>query len=581
MSADCISPTRCGMRPRLARLGRGVRHAAVLVGVLFAASVSLVGCHDLSGTQPLPAGTSDPGKLKTARGAEQMALSARVQFQSALAQYISASGLLTDELQSISVAQNNIKITNGVIPADMLVDARLLDQTAAWNAATPPATNEVYSELQQVRSLARQAIGALVQYVPDSSAFRRGELYALLGYSEIMLADLFCSGVPLSTLDYNGDYTYQPGSTTQQIYQHAITLFDTALTLAADSALVANLARVGQGRAYLALGQYADAGHAVADVPVTFTYIDSLYTCDNDCAYSPVSQGGDSLAATRAVFDLFQFGSVADQEGGTGYPYITSGDPRTTSTLIDPDEESGLYWPTKYVYRGINAVVLASGIEAQLIQAEAALQAGDNATWLADLNQLRTSGAGGSLPPAIVADTLGITNCSESILCGTDPGGNTPDMGEPPGGFRVPNGYTFVRVDTTYPAPPGIADQCYNNSWYIPCYDGDSLIVYVYQSAPRTQWNSGTGGVSGLAPLDDPGTVDGRIALMFNERAAWLFLTGERQGDLRRLVRVYRRTDVYPTGPYPGVGLYGGYVDAPIPAAELYNPLFHGCLNRD
>jgi hypothetical protein len=90
--------------------------------------------------------------------------------------------------------------------------------------------------------------------------------------------------------------------------------------------------------------------------------------------------------------------------------------------------------------------------------------------------------------------------------------------------------------------------------------------------------------VAGLAPLPDPGTPDTRVDLVFRERAYWLFLTGHRQGDLRRLVRWYGRDPrtVYPAGSYPGGnGRYGNDVDAPIPIAEQnYNPLFHGCLRR-
>jgi hypothetical protein len=96
-------------------------------------------------------------------------------------------------------------------------------------------------------------------------------------------------------------------------------------------------------------------------------------------------------------------------------------------------------------------------------------------------------------------------------------------------------------------------------------------------------YNPGTGGVGGLAPLVDPGTTAGRVDLLFRERAFWLFLTGHRQGDLRRLLRQYGRdqADLYPVGTYPGsVFPYGGAVTRPIPTDESPNPLFTGCLSR-
>ena len=39
-----------------------------------------------------------------------------------------------------------------------------------------------------------------------------------------------------------------------------------------------------------------------------------------------------------------------------------------------------------------------------------------------------------------------------------------------------------------------------------------------------------------MSPLTDPGSTDARVDLLFRERAFWLFLTGHRFGDLRRLM---------------------------------------------
>jgi hypothetical protein len=57
-----------------------------------------------------------------------------------------------------------------------------------------------------------------------------------------------------------------------------------------------------------------------------------------------------------------------------------------------------------------------------------------------------------------------------------------------------------------------------------------------------------------LPALTDPGSADARVNLLFQERAFWMYLTGHRLGDLRRLVRQYGRgaETVFPTGNYPG-----------------------------
>jgi hypothetical protein len=89
---------------------------------------------------------------------------------------------------------------------------------------------------------------------------------------------------------------------------------------------------------------------------------------------------------------------------------------------------------------------------------------------------------------------------------------------------------------------------------------------------------------AGLADTTDPGTPAGRVDLLFRERAFWLFATGHRLGDLRRLVRQYGRPadSVFPSGLYFKGGLtYGPGVNLPLPATETNNPKVSGCLDRN
>jgi hypothetical protein len=80
-----------------------------------------------------------------------------------------------------------------------------------------------------------------------------------------------------------------------------------------------------------------------------------------------------------------------------------------------------------------------------------------------------------------------------------------------------------------------------------------------------------------LNPLVDPVTPEGRRDLLFRERAFWMFNTGHRQGDLRRLVRQYGlpSSQVFPSGPYFRGGNYGNDVAFPVPFAETNNPQFN------
>lgn len=87
----------------------------------------------------------------------------------------------------------------------------------------------------------------------------------------------------------------------------------------------------------------------------------------------------------------------------------------------------------------------------------------------------------------------------------------------------------------------------------------------------------------GLGNLANPGNADEAEDQLFSERAFWLFATGHRLSDMRRLVRTYQRPEdtVFPTGPYHKGGSYGTDVNLPVPIEEQNNPNFNGCLDRN
>lgn len=436
---------------------RRAMHRSMISVVFGTASIVLTtACNDLVGSAPLPAGVQDPSTYNTPAGALQQAEGATAFLQRVTSDVVVSSGVLTDELGGEPPSLNS---------SFGPVDARQLPEVINVGAEA----GSPYSILQETRGQAEIAIGALAQYAPKVSPAVRGKIYAVEGYTELYLSDLFCSGIPLSTIDAGGNFTYKAGSSNAEVYHHAAALFDTALALASDSASVQVLARVGLGRALLALGQFDSAARVVAPVPNGAAYtIKVLFVTSSD-AGTP-------------------FG-MSDGEGFNGLPYVTSRDPRVpsdTETVIPAPGATGVLvnLPHKYSFapRDSSPFTLADWIEARLIQAEASLHDGDNAAWLHQLNVLRTT----AISPA---------------------------------------------MDT----------------------------------------------------LTDPGTQAARVDTMFAERAYWLYMTGHRQGDLRRLVRQYGRPqgDVYPVGPYgSNGGIYGSFVNFPVPASERHNPLFQGCLNR-
>jgi hypothetical protein len=89
---------------------------------------------------------------------------------------------------------------------------------------------------------------------------------------------------------------------------------------------------------------------------------------------------------------------------------------------------------------------------------------------------------------------------------------------------------------------------------------------------------------AGLDPLAAPGDATAATDLLFRERAFWLFATGHRLGDMRRLIRQYGRNaeSVFPTGVYFKAGIiYGNDVNLPLPRRETNNPNVEGCLDRN
>ena len=101
-----------------------------------------------------------------------------------------------------------------------------------------------------------------------------------------------------------------------------------------------------------------------------------------------------------------------------------------------------------------------------------------------------------------------------------------------------------------------------------------TLIPILY---PQQQQTFGANTLSALpaTAAADPTTAR---ATLFAERAYWLFVTGHRQGDLRRLARApysFATNQVFPSGPFFRGGKYGNDVAYPLPIQENNNPNFN------
>jgi starch-binding outer membrane protein, SusD/RagB family len=411
----------------------------------------LTGCSALDVNNPT---AIESTTLDNATGATYLWTDARLSFARAISTAADRSGRFADE----SFVE--------VDPNDLAGFDAAFDFRQSAEIATQYGGDEFnYGNWQLTRRNATVALGQVRAFSPPGvREARLSELFAIRGFSALRLAEDICPGFPLNDI-VNFTPVYNPPLTTNEVLEHAIAQFDSALAYGGDSARVMNFARVGKARALLNLGKYAEAAEVAAEVSPE--YVATIVPPYNEMNY---------LEGPRR--------SVSDREGINGLDFISAHDPRVVVTpyayQLFGDTTAQLYTNALYPER-YSPIVVASKIEADLIIAEAQLQpaTNPNGSWLTTLNALRSMIA---LP------------------------------------------------DTT-----------------------------------------------------DPGTARGRVDLLFRERAFWLFQTGHRLGDLRRLVRQYGRDPetVFPTGPYRTGGAYstGTRLPFPVQTESIGNPTVTGCTD--
>lgn len=294
-------------------------------------------------------------------------------------------------------------IFSETFPTRLQVDRRQIDRNNATllgvfsSVATAGASADFVAERYEVID-------------PGVTArFQRAEARNLAGYSFLFFAENYCEGVPISRLlrDDAGSLTfvYGPGLTRDQMLDSALARFDAALThvatgTAANEVAQARLARIGRARVFQDKGQWANALAAVAGIPLTYTYRIEHSTNSGgennivwafnrnqermSVSYQP-SASGTAIAGAR--------------EGGNGLPWIATRagqpggrDPRVLWIRVGSDvgfdgstpQLESLKYPDRPAF-----TVLASGVEARLIAAEAQLNLGNPQAMLDSLNTLR------------------------------------------------------------------------------------------------------------------------------------------------------------------------------------------------
>ena len=463
--------------------------------IVLAAAAAFVGCDPKTALlEAVDPDIIDPSSVESAAGAVAVRNGALSRLRSATADDESTwlfGGLLADEwatsstfIQNDETDQRQTKLDNGTVQGELRA-------------------------LYRVRTSANQAIALLNKYRPNPVS-DVAEMYFARGFAELQLASDFCNGIPL-TDGAGEEITYGKPLTVKEVFTVAIASFDSAITIAsgtdAASVTINRAARIGKARALLGLGldRAADAAAAVSGIPTTFRYdVTASLTGGNNILWSQPAGSNrytvsDSLQGNNRsilVKNAIPFLSAKDPRVPAHYKIASNG----RDTVKSQDGNTYVI-QVDSLWGQTSAVAVVHGLDARLIEAEAALKAGNPASMMSILNALR-------------AAPLQITAPSPTAT-GTHPGWTTPVM----------------------------------------------------------------------AALTDPGTQDGRVKLLFREKAFWQYGRGHRLGDLRRLIRDYGRaadgSDTFPVGTHYKGGTFGGDLNLPVTSDEqVGNPSFSGCIDR-
>src|SRR3954469_5507534 len=154
-------------------------HRARLAAGILAATALFTACDRVKTEllSPQNPGLVDPSAVSSPTAALALRVGAigrykQVQAGESIWQY---AGTLADEFKNADFSSDRIN-----------ADQRLTDAAVQWN----------YNGVTQARGFVRDAISAMKQFNPDSSALI-GELYMELAFFEMTMADNYCNGIPL------------------------------------------------------------------------------------------------------------------------------------------------------------------------------------------------------------------------------------------------------------------------------------------------------------------------------------------------------------------------------------------------
>jgi hypothetical protein len=375
------------MRNRFSEIGRVLAVAGILAAAAFVPGCN-VSDRLLEATDPDPV---KPGDVQSPDGADAVRLGAMDRWKRTTGgPYGNGSestwmfgGLLVDEWGTGSTFVQNDQ-----------VDKR----------ATPPDNSTVttaFRALNRVRTAVNQAIPLMAQWRATDPPSRVAELLLARAFVEMQLASDFCNGIPLSDASaLDGTIIEGDPLNVDAVFTKAIATADSGIGLAVatdtGTVTILNALKIIKARSLLGLNQVAAAGALAATVPTTFVYNHTFSTNAGTNSIWSIARSnrrylvGDSLegnARNILVANAVPYFSAADPRLPASFTIATvGGRPDTTKS------QDGLTLSrTTTLYDETTSIPVASGLDARLIEAEAALTANQPATMMSILNTLRAT----------------------------------------------------------------------------------------------------------------------------------------------------------------------------------------------
>lgn len=366
------------------------RGGAPLLGALALAVLPLTGCDGLLEVEDLDVTSVD--SFVDEASIPALRATVRNDFVGAYEGLILYTGLLGDEW-----------VSSGTFGTRIEVDRRDIDVTNA-------TVEGLFSGISRVRAIG-EFVNARFDVVDTAgeATTERAEVRALSGLALVLMGETYCNGTPISNFIYDEDqFVYGAPRTNQEVWELSETWFQSALDVAAAGSDQEYLARVGLGRALVNQGEYQAAAAVVADVPTDFVFLaehDAQPGQNNPIWSNNISQ---------------ERWSASNAEGGVGLPYLAETDPRmpwrrSPANDVGFDRRTPQFDALKYSARPAFTVI-ADGVEARLIEAEAALEASGGVAMVTILNDLRNDVE--TLMPQRIwdyANVMPISNSDETL----------------------------------------------------------------------------------------------------------------------------------------------------------------------